>query len=907
MIVRSITVRGWRCYLNPVSVGPFDERLNVIHGPNAIGKSTLFEALRRAFVDSHRLSGDAVEAIQPWGRKLGPEVAVEFAYKGTEYRITKRFLHTPFSRLERKERGQFVPFREGVSADEWLREMLLSTPPGKGPARPENWGLAQILWVPQRSQALEDLSDSLVNRFRCSLSLQLATPEATLLEERIKGLYDTIYTPKGKFKTGKDAAPIVKLQEELSKAGSRLQEWRTKLQKCEAASRKVEELRARRDQAEREAQELKAALDDARARAEQYKTVVAQREQVKREVEAAQARYEDLKRRGDQIKQTRKEIAELQERLERLNAEVIAVEQEVALCQKALAQARAALEDARKNRRAAEEARNLASEARMFIDNQRQISAWRKTIADIQAAQQALNELQLQRAALQAPDAQTLKRIREALNSKQDALRNIQLSVLTLEIVPERDTVVEVIEGQPSESKIVSKGTPVQVQGTPQIVVQMPGIARLRVWGPVQSVEKHKKALAQADLALLKLSGPFGTDDIEELERREQQAAALERKMSDHRTKITTLCGGQAEPDRFLQELSREIARLEDIQREILAHHPNWQGEPPDAASLSRAGQEAYQLFSKKEEQAQAAYEKAQEAVNVAQARRAKLLAEIEAAKNALSRSHLLLNSLTSDEKTDEERERQLTELSMEWHAARARMANLEQELSAFGPDPLRIAERLEKQLEDVREKARKARDEANIEEGQLRALAAEGPYSEVVRTEELVTELERQLWEEDLRCAAVRLLYETMEQCRKEALSALTGPVERAASRMLKRIAGDRIGELKMGERFHPKGISPIRELWVGLDSVSGGEWEQIHLVTRLALAEVLASEDRQLIVWDDVLVATDMGRMTRVLKLIEEAADRLQIVILTCHPERYKGLTGARFIDLDKLVRAA
>ena len=38
-----------------------------------------------------------------------------------------------------------------------------------------------------------------------------------------------------------------------------------------------------------------------------------------------------------------------------------------------------------------------------------------------------------------------------------------------------------------------------------------------------------------------------------------------------------------------------------------------------------------------------------------------------------------------------------------------------------------------------------------------------------------------------------------------------------------------------------------------------------------------------------------------------LEEEAQRLQIIILTCHPERYRGLAGANFIDLEAIVRGA
>lgn len=99
---------------------------------------------------------------------------------------------------------------------------------------------------------------------------------------------------------------------------------------------------------------------------------------------------------------------------------------------------------------------------------------------------------------------------------------------------------------------------------------------------------------------------------------------------------------------------------------------------------------------------------------------------------------------------------------------------------------------------------------------------------------------------------------------------------------------------------------VRPDRAVGPGLvKQMSGGEREQIYLAARLALADVLARGERQLVVLDDVLTATDAGRLARVMGVLEEAAQRLQVLVLTCHPERYRGLTGANFVDLEAVVR--
>jgi len=53
-----------------------------------------------------------------------------------------------------------------------------------------------------------------------------------------------------------------------------------------------------------------------------------------------------------------------------------------------------------------------------------------------------------------------------------------------------------------------------------------------------------------------------------------------------------------------------------------------------------------------------------------------------------------------------------------------------------------------------------------------------------------------------------------------------------------------------------------------------------------------------------NDVFTYTDTTRLARITTILDEAAERFQIVLLTCHPERYRGLPNAEFFDLEKIV---
>jgi uncharacterized protein YhaN len=79
-------------------------------------------------------------------------------------------------------------------------------------------------------------------------------------------------------------------------------------------------------------------------------------------------------------------------------------------------------------------------------------------------------------------------------------------------------------------------------------------------------------------------------------------------------------------------------------------------------------------------------------------------------------------------------------------------------------------------------------------------------------------------------------------------------------------------------------------------LEALSWGTQEQVMLALRLALGSMLAEHgaeaEPQLVVLDDALVNTDGGRHARALDLIQSAAERLQVLILTAFPERYRTL---------------
>ncbi|OBK23417.1 hypothetical protein A5635_19880 [Mycobacterium asiaticum] len=85
-----------------------------------------------------------------------------------------------------------------------------------------------------------------------------------------------------------------------------------------------------------------------------------------------------------------------------------------------------------------------------------------------------------------------------------------------------------------------------------------------------------------------------------------------------------------------------------------------------------------------------------------------------------------------------------------------------------------------------------------------------------------------------------------------------------------------------------------------VPYESLSGGAKEQLGILARLACAALVAKEDTVPVVVDDALGFTDPDRLTKMGEVFDTVGSNGQVLVLTCNPHRYDGVTGAHRIDL-------
>lgn len=121
MKLRSLQLEQFKKFSQGVGIVDFADGLNLIAGPNEMGKSTLLLALRAALFERHGSKSQAIKALQPSHvQGASPSVSVELDMDDGLYKIEKRFLRRAMAKLTRPD-GQVA---EGHEAEIAIQALL---------------------------------------------------------------------------------------------------------------------------------------------------------------------------------------------------------------------------------------------------------------------------------------------------------------------------------------------------------------------------------------------------------------------------------------------------------------------------------------------------------------------------------------------------------------------------------------------------------------------------------------------------------------------------------------------------------------------------------------------------------------------------------------------------------------
>lgn len=891
MIFRAIEIESWGTFASPVRVEGLSEGINVIHGPNETGKSTLAGAIARGLFDRRIVSGADASAMKPWDREVGPRVALEFAHGGAEYRFEKRFLVAPVARLERREgaAGRFTLVAEADEAEERVRSLLGARLPGKGMTKPEHWGIAQLLFARQGEIRPDGVTPDAEARLRRALGSLAESPEGDRIERRVEEEHRKLFTETGQLK--KTALPNT-LESRRQALGAEVQKLRQDWESLDELRRRLEDYGRRRARCAADRAETAERAARSRAALAEYRRVRGEADRLEAEVDAARLAHEDLDRRIEDLRELRLLREAASQRREKAEQSLPPRVQAAEAAAETLHAADRAATAARDARARIDAFVQDVADARAFDAASRSGDDLAARIARIEASSARLEAARRAASEWVAPDSKELAAIRKALAARDAARHDLEASRVVIEVEAEAPLAVA---GGPK----LAKGERHAARGTRSVEVRLLGVARVRAHGPAGGDGDLDAAYEKKRAAAADLTRAFGTDDAEALELRHAERVAREGRVREIEAELKAL---EDAGDR--ETLAQSLARARAERETVLSRRPEWRDGPPDIAALEAARKAAEREHRKREEETEAA---------LAVARKEERLAE-EALKDTRQSLADALRDLDEfarreaaardDGLDDAARVTRHKESALAWHAARAALEAAKKALEAFAEDPLKAVERAERELDKIDDEEARARHDEVAAQAVLAERSRAGAYSQLAEKEEALAACEADLARERLRAEALKRLFESLRGEREQMISELLSPVRSRVERNLRRIAGPRHAGVRFGASGLPEAIRPSGASGdVGLETLSGGTEEQLFFVTRLALAQCLASGSREAVILDDPLVNSDADRIERALAILEEAAQSLQILLFTCHPGAYRGLAGAKVIDLGAL----
>lgn len=837
MIISRIEVQAFRRFVEPFAVELDPTKVNVVHGPNGHGKSTLLEAMRFAFLRSHKATGGDVAEVAPWGRHLGPRVSVEFEAGGKRLRAEKQYLHAPQARLSEWRSGRFEAVSEGPRAEEMLRQFVGMRPgfDKGGRGKEEFW--TSVLWSTQGGLELAAVDGSVLEQARGVLGAQMESGVARRVVAEVERFAGENWPPVER--NYKKNSPVLAMEAQLGVLSNQIEACRAELASMDELRGEIaglgallDQLSAEHGERRREREGLGADLARLHALDHQIELETKSTEHAAGEEQAARQEFE------------RRHAAE--QRLTELAAQ---------LEQAAARRVRAGEWPVARSRK--DSVTEMWRQAVAYTQSRRErdrIAGRVRSAEEAAARVKAIDEVL---ETLQAPTRAELDAL-ASLKARLEMLEaRLESALIHVEVRAERDLELEVEEGEPSGHRRVAAGQSLTVSGSPAVRVRVEGMGEWRSTGPATSAAEIREELEKARTE-------WGETDLDDLRRRREQADGLERERLERSAAAQDYVVLASD----LDLRSRECAALE-------GRYAGWREQAPDPEAIALELREAENAEAEARE------------------------AESEWKRLSETDAHI---------RSDSVKMQPLEELQQKLNAAALQVRRLELNLADLIKQrhglPAGLAERgaqIESEIARLNREIEQARQKKAGREGALAEKAGRTPYATLTQAEEEAAEIRSKYERETLRAEAALLLRTTLSETKREMLEDYAGEIGAVATTLLEEITLRRLGEVKLNAELTPWGVRPEPlDAKVALEQLSGGESEQVHFATRLALADILCRDEPGLVVFDDALMATDDQRLRRILAMLEARTSRMQVLILTCHPERYAPLRDANLISL-------
>lgn len=899
----------------------FDPRFTLIAGPNQSGKSTLAEALHRALFLPVKTGGELLKGMQSSPFLADPEVELSFEAASQRWILRKRFAAARGSVSLLDGSGRSL---QGDAAEERLAELVgtRAVPRNRAAADQlrERWG---HLWVWQGSADANPLAmaasaydhDRLVERLQAGADLGVISPLDRAVLEDIQARWSAIYTPGGA-----NRAPQVR-------KGSPLQLARAAQELAQAELAAIEgriAQQAEAEQAFQQACEALAELASSLPLQRQQRQALQQRLARSLELEAQIGSQQPLL---DGVLKDLVALGQDSSQLQQEQLRIAALTQAQAPALAALAERRQQLLPLEQNRQQAlsqleglqQASHQAAAAARALegrLNRQRLLQEQQRIgeqLAVLERLRERFRELNRELEGLPPLDAAAVDRLRRLEAAQQAAAVRAESLSAGVELIRAGRPVRlagELLE--PGGSRLLSEPALLQVGDDVELRL-LPG-GGTSIAQAAQALDRARRELAEA-LAAWQLPSL-------------EAAATAERRRSDllaEQQRVLDQARASGEAEGLRQRLGRIAEQLQELAAMAVEEEPDAIAmvQPSAGMEPDGAAEQQSRLAALEEELRQARLRRDQSlAAQQAQQQRLQQASQaLEEQRQAISRAeqelrdqdNQLLEARTRCEAllqrhgSSEALQQAIAGLEQRREALQAALTVLQAELSGLNPEALRVEDqRLQRRLQELEQQEREAREARIRAEERLHGDGVTDLQAE--REQRLAACESRALERERLEQEAAMLsqLAELLEQEQNAMGSQYTAPILRRLERYLAAVFPEPPqASLNYDARGGFQGLQWRlgEEAAFRFELLSTGAREQFAAAVRVALAEVLAEAyDGSLpILFDDAFANSDPERQAGVYRMLQQAADQgLQVILLTCDPERSQGAGQAELIRL-------
>ena len=887
MKLRRLSVNQLKRFTVPTQLGELGDGLNLVVGPNELGKSTLLDGLRAVLFERHSSRARPIVALQNDRSGAAPVVELVFEVNDAEYTLTKRFVRSSFARLQCPD-GTLL---EADAAEDELRNLLGFAEAGNRGATSDTLGMWGVLWVLQgQSFGRPDLPDSAL----ASLSAGLESEVGTVLGGRrgrelpqvIEQRRDELVTParrqpRGEYKDTLDN--VSELEQRLGEQQQQQLEMSETLEQLAATAARLTRLEEgsqdRIDQEElAEAQEqlgevmrhdlqLEAALSELQNRQGRL-------EQAERAETERTSRRAELKADQEKLRQDTERLEELQEHERESSSSLDELRQ-------AATDAEAAVETAIRSEASWRRILDRITRSAELDDLLRQQSA-------VEAAQERLTEAQRQAEQIRVTD-ESLQRIRQATDTAEQA--NARLSVaatrVTFDIPSDRLTGIEA-NGVPLTDP------PRTVEAVEPVTITIPERGRILIEPAVADRDQLMRAEREARVDLDAALSEVGAQTLADAQVLRDQRRDLEVTADAARQELERLApsGSAAALQPRIDELIQALADLPEEEGTV---------QIPEKAQAEVALESAQSELQKARDEERVA----REAVDERARSVSDLMVEVRTLQNTVDSQTDLVERRDEQLRSDAEAapDQQLAEAR---EAVEQAVTEQKQTVSALEAeqqaDARTLLEARISRLKAAIEQRETTRVDLRIEIGRLgeriEAHDSAGIDEAIEHTQHELDLAIRRREQFEREIAVLNLLAETLRTTESEARERYLAPVVNRVHPYLQMLFPN--AEIGINEDLYITGVSRHAGYEESFDHLSMGTQEQIAVLVRLAFAEMLIDQGAPAaVILDDALAFSDDQRMRLMFDILSHAAQRVQILVFTCREQLFEGL-GAHQLQL-------